>query len=202
MAIIDETFDRLHGMPCWKVEWEPALGLKLSFGAPQLRVREPHASDSSSDLVRRLASYRTVSLRGEWWLWVWVGRWHVELRDAPPVTASSSRRRIGQSLAFLDGQRLVDVAIRSTDGATTLRFDLGGAVRIQGSFSEDGEMWSLYKPGGYVLSVRSNGQFSHGRVTQTQRHWLAIPQRMQHSGSPNKALQTDVTPRLRSRSHR
>jgi hypothetical protein len=192
MGIIERTFLRLRGKPCWKVEWEPSLGLKLSFGAPRMFIREPHDSDSSSGKVRRLMSYRTVIVRGEWWLWVWLGRWQVRLHDAPPVSTSSSRRRICQSLCFLDGQRLVDVAIRSTDGTTTLGFDLGGVVRIRGSFGDEGEMWSLYKPGGYVLSTRSDGQFSHNRGNQVHR-WLPIPPQTLNSASSNNPPHTENT---------
>lgn len=169
VTIVARTFDSLLGEACWGVEWEPHLGLKLSFGTPRLRFIEPRESNARSARVRRLATYRIATVRGRWWLWALCARWRVTLRDAPPVSASSSHRRMRESLHLLDGQRLIEASVEPRNGATSLRFDLGGLLEFRGSFCDDGDMWTLYKPGGYFLSIRSDGRFSHHRRSEADR---------------------------------
>jgi|GEM_PF-489198 len=169
VTIVARTFDALLGEACWGVEWESHLGLKLSFGTPRLSFIEPRDSNARTERVRRLATYRIATVRGRWWLWALCARWRVTLRDAPPVTASSSQRRRRESLQLLDGQRLIEASVEPRNGATALRFDLGGLLEFRGSFCDDGDMWTLYKPGGYFLSVRSDGCFSHHRGSEADR---------------------------------
>jgi hypothetical protein len=169
VTIVARTFDALLGEACWGVEWESHLGLKLSFGTPHLSFIEPRESHARTDRVRRLATYRIATVRGRWWLWALCGRWRFTLRDAPPVTASSSQKHMRESLQLLDGQRLVEASVELRNGATALRFDLGGLLEFRGSFCDTGEMWTLYKPGGYFLSIRSDGCFSHHRGSGADR---------------------------------
>jgi len=169
MTIVARTFDALLGESCWGVEWESHLGLKLSFGTPRLSFIEPRESNVRTERVCRLATYRIVTVRGRWWLWALCARWRVMLRDAPPVTASSSQRRMRESLRLLDGQRLIEASVEPRNGASALRFDLGGLLAFRGSFCDDGDMWTLHKPGGYFLSVRSDGCFNHHRGSEADR---------------------------------
>jgi hypothetical protein len=111
MNIVARTFRSLRGESCWGVEWEPQLGLKLSFGPPRLKFRDPIESKAQSVRVRRIFRYRVATVRGRWWLWALCGRWRVTLDDAPAVSASSSRKRMRESLQFLDGQRLADAFV-------------------------------------------------------------------------------------------
>src|SRR5688572_17465291 len=101
MDIIDRTFEALLGVPCWQVEWEPQLGLKLSFGEPFLSIREPHESGAKFARVRRMFAHRSVTVRGRWWLWALCGRWSLALGDAPlRVTPSTSLRRKREALSL------------------------------------------------------------------------------------------------------
>ena len=169
MTIVARTFDALLGEACWGVEWESHLGLKLSFGTPRLSFIEPRASTVGSERVRRLATYRIATVRGRWWLWALCAKWRVTLRDVPAVTASSSQKRMRESLRLLGGQRFIEASVDPRNGATALRFDLGGLLEFRGSFCDDGDMWTLYKPGGYFLSVRSDGCFAHYRGSMADR---------------------------------
>lgn len=169
MNATDRAWTDLVGRCCWGVSWERQLGLSMSFGEPALAVREPYESGSSSARLRRLASYRDVAVRGAWWFWALCGRWRLSLRDEGPVTPAASGRRIAEALALLTGQRLARAAVEPGTGATRLEFDLGGVLEVRGSVCDDGALWSLYRPSGYVLSVRTDGQYSHERGTHDSR---------------------------------
>jgi hypothetical protein len=172
MSIVEATLEHLQRRAVLGAEWEPALGLKLHFGNASARLDV--AVDAEIDAAPATPALgRAPSERSGWWLWVWLGRWQLEHRDAAPVTASSNRRKIDQALALLDGQHLVEASIQGRDGSTRMEFDQGGVVSIRGSLGEDGEMWSLYDPGGYVLTVRTDGQYSHSLGTASER-WRAI----------------------------
>lgn len=167
MDPVEQTFAALRGRPAWQVEWEPALGLKLSFGPPRMTVREPcpTAPTTAAPLSQRVAARRIITVKGTWWLWVWCGRWSLETDAAASrVSASSSAARRRTALRYLDGQRLLQAAIDAHTGRTTLTFDLGATLRLWGSVADDGVIYSLYKPGGYVLHVRTDGAFSHERA--------------------------------------
>ena len=58
------------------------------------------------------------------------------------------------------------VSVDPTSGRTTLVFDLGARLDIRRfSATDDGDMWTLYKPKGRGLVVRGNGRFSYQRTT-------------------------------------
>jgi hypothetical protein len=170
MDIIERSFGHLIGKPCWQVRWKRYLGVDLSFGTPLLRVREPEATTAKSPVVQRLFAHRRMSVKGEWWLWVQCGRWSLTLADDPRrITMANSVKAKEEALGWLEGQRLTGVAIDPVTAATTLIFDLGAEFRVRGSYCDDGEMYSLYKPNRHVLVVRSNGTYSHERSTSPER---------------------------------
>ncbi len=70
-------------------------------------------------------------------------------------------------MARLDGQKLTSVEILPLTGATKFVFDLGCTLECR-RFSKDSnkELWTLYKPSGYVLSVFGDGTFCHQRATE------------------------------------
>jgi hypothetical protein len=134
----------------------------MNFGEPHLDIREPIKVRSSSAVVRRAFSYRNVTVSGKWWLWVFCAFWKLSLRDLGPVTGASSFRSIQYALLRLNGQRLSCATVDPTTAATRFEFDLGGVLdvrRFERGSKE--EMWTLYKPNGYCLSVRGDGQYCH-----------------------------------------
>jgi hypothetical protein len=78
------------------------------------------------------------------------------------ATGASSFRKIQVAMARLEGQKLINVNVDPRTGATRFEFDVGGALEVRRfePNSED-ELWLLYKPNGYVLSVSGNGRYSH-----------------------------------------
>jgi hypothetical protein len=147
----------------------------MNFGTPSLQVREPFSTDSKSDAVQRMASRRRVTIRGEWWLWIYCCHWRLTSGDLQLATASSSFGRIERAAAELEGQQLVSVAVEPETGATRFAFDLGCVLHCRRFERDtDAELWMLYKPSGYVLSVHGNGTFSHQRASGVEKRFHPI----------------------------
>src|SRR5262245_4374853 len=172
---IDMWFQPLFGKPCWGLRYDGNLNLSMNFGKPSLHVREPFNTGSTSEAVRRMASRRQVTVRGEWWLWMYCCYWRLTSGDLELATGSSSFRRIVRATEQLSGQELVSLAIDPQTGATRFVFDLGCALHCR-RFRRDSDdgLWKLYKPSGYVLSVHGNGTFSHQRGTEVEKRLQPI----------------------------
>lgn len=167
---IDRSFQPLYGHPCWGLRYDRNLNLSMNFGKPSLHIREPFSTDSTSEAVRRMASRRRVTIAGKWWLWIYCCYWRLTSGDLELATGSSSLRRIERATAQLEGQELVSLAVEPETGATHFAFDLGCVLRCRRfERGNDAELWMLYKPSGYVLSVHGNGTFSHQRATEVEK---------------------------------
>jgi hypothetical protein len=176
---VDRSFQPLYGQLCWGLRYDRNLNLSMNFGKPSLHVREPFSTDSTSEAVRRMASRRRVTVRGEWWLWLYCCYWRLTSGDLELATGSSSFRRIERATAQLDGQELVSVAVEPETGATRFAFDLGCVLHCRRFERDtDAELWMLYKPSGYVLSVHGNGTFSHQRATEVEKRLQPIRDRV------------------------
>jgi hypothetical protein len=162
-------FRPLLRKPCWNVTWDRHTGLWLDFGRSRLIIREPMKSKAKSPRVRQLSSHRHVSVRGDYTLAIWCGRWSLALRNESTVTFHASAKRINWAVALLDGQKLTRATVSPRDGATKLHFDLGGILAIQGSVCDDAELWTLYKPRHLALTVRADGLFSDGSTSKRDR---------------------------------
>jgi hypothetical protein len=176
---IDRSFQPLYGRPCWGLRYDRNVNLSINFGKPSLRVREPFRTDSTCEAVRRLASRRLVTVRGEWWLWIYCCYWRLTSGDLELATGSSSIRRIERATAQLEGQELLSVAVEPETGATRFAFDLGCVLYCRRFERDtDTELWILYKPSGYVLSVQGNGTFSHQRDTEVEKRLRPVEDRV------------------------
>jgi len=163
-GLLDKSFRVLLGKPCWGVQYDRQLNLSMHFGKPSLKIREPFETDSKSDLVRRMASRRRVTVRGQWWLWIHCCHWRLTSGDVVLATGASSFRRIERVIKQLDGQKLASVAVEPETGATRFEFDLGCVLHCRRlARNSDAELWMLYKPNGYVLSIGGDGTISHER---------------------------------------
>lgn len=86
---------------------------------------------------------------------------------------------MNMGIKFLDGQKLTHVDLDPRTGKTRFEFDLGGVLearRFDRAF--DIELWLLYKPNGYVLSVRGDGQYNHEPGTSHNENWKPIKKEM------------------------
>jgi hypothetical protein len=161
---IVREFQPLASHPCWGLHYERYLNLSMNFGTPSLTIREPYQSGSKSENVRRMAACRGVTVRGKWWLWIYCSYWRLSSRGVQLATGSSSSRRIQRALGQLEGQKLVSAEVKALTGATRFTFDLGCTLECRRfERDQDAELWMLYKPNGYVLSMHGNGTCSHQR---------------------------------------
>lgn len=136
----------------------------MMFGTPSLEIREPYVTKFASEAAKRMASRRNVTIRGEWWLWIYCSYWSLTSDDRRLATGSSSARQIEWAIQQLDGQKLVSAVVKPETGATKFAFDLGCVLdcrRFERNSNQ--ELWMLYKPSGYVLSAHGDGAISHFR---------------------------------------
>lgn len=161
---VEKWFRRLYGHPCWGLEWSRQMNFSINFGKPSLKVREPYVTRSQFQVVQDLSSRRLVTVRGEWWLWLWCCHWQLSMNTDILATGSSSIRRIEKGMSQLSGQKLVSLSVNERTGFTRFDFDLGCHLHCR-RFERDSkdELWTLYRPSGYVLSVHGNGTFCHQR---------------------------------------
>ena len=166
-----EYFNPLLGEVCWGIDWDPQLNLSMNFGRPHLRVREPRETESKFKRIRDLYARRVVTLRGDWWLWIFCAYWKLSIRGKVAARGSSTPAAIKRALHLLKGQRLASVTIDPRNGRTSLEFDLGASLEVRRfDNSGDSDMWLLYKPRNRVLSVRGNGTYSHLWGNQPAKH--------------------------------
>jgi hypothetical protein len=162
MNQIERSFKAVLGRPCWGVRGGVGSFLVLEFGQPRLEVRDPIvvADTYSTPRVRRLLRSRTVTVVGRWHLWIDCCAWEVRSSQRLVGTSLSSSRGIDRAAAFLDGQKLIGVALDPRRAATTFEFDLGGRLRTK-PYARSSEQWMLYEPNGKVLILRSDRRFKY-----------------------------------------
>jgi hypothetical protein len=162
--ILETSLRSLYGKPCWGVRHDRQLNLSMNFGTPLLDIREPYVTNFASETAKGVASRRNVTIRGEWWLWIYCSYWRLTSDERRLATGSSSARQIERAIKELDGQKLVSAVVNPETGATRFVFDLGCVLDCRRfERNSDKELWMLYKPSGYVLSVHGNGAVSHER---------------------------------------
>jgi len=66
-------------------------------------------------------------------------------------------------MACLDGQKLKHIHINARDSATEFGFDLGAILQVRRFRGDDSDVWTLYKPNGYVVGVRGDGTYTYAR---------------------------------------
>ena len=69
-------------------------------------------------------------------------------------------------MARLNGQKLVNIRVNHNDGSTEFAFDLGAVLHVRPfQKGDDADVWTLYKPNGYVVGVSGDGKFTHAKGT-------------------------------------
>jgi hypothetical protein len=183
MTSICEITIGLIGQICWGVEYEKQLNLKMSFGKPRLRVREPYVSKSKSRRVREIVACRNATAKGEWWLWIFCAYWRIVVPNSVTATSSSPLRVKRAAMGRLSGQRLKGIRVNTNHVATHFAFDLGATLEVRRmEKASDADVWTLYKPNGYVLGVRGDGTFTYNRGTTPGSQLVPIPLKAPESG--------------------
>jgi len=175
MGKLEQLVQPLLGQICWQARWDHQLGLDLNFGQPRLLIRQPYPTKSAARSVQAAAARRLATVRGTFWLWALVGRWRITLPDNRQATASSSVWTKDVICKHFEGERVKSVQVDARSGRTRISFDLGSTLdlwRIPSAHRE--EIWSLYAPRGWVLTVRGDGTYSYGRGSAKDK-WKPIP---------------------------
>jgi hypothetical protein len=160
MNYVELNLQDLCGIICWNARWDDDLNLRIDFGQPSLSIREPKEIITEHEKISQSSKYRHVTLRGEWFFWVLSGYWKLSLKDSNEVTNASSYQNKKMALIHLSGQKLFHSTVNPYTSATQLDFDLGARLTIRRmSKNSDKDIWYLYKPNGYVLSVRADGKY-------------------------------------------
>lgn len=175
MKMIEKLIRPLYGYPCWGLSYSRQTNLSMNFGDPSLRIREPLLTDSQSPIAQKLASRRLVTVRGEWKLWIYCCYWKLTSTSGTRTTGASSIRKIEQATSELSGQKLASISIDDGTGFTRFEFDLGCELECRRFDREnEDELWSLYRPNGYVLSVHGNGTYRHQRGTDSEQNPMPL----------------------------
>src|SRR5204863_2501199 len=103
-----------------------------------------------------------------WWLWVFCSYWRLNSAGMDSVTGSCSIKKIQKVIAQLSGQKVIAVTINPETGATRFAFDLGCLLDCRRFEPDDADLWTLYKPSGYTLSVHGDGTVSHQPGSQSR----------------------------------
>jgi len=151
---------KLHGAICWGVQYDGTAGLSMSFGLPKFRVlaRAPIGLSAAADN----AVPHIVDVKGEWWLWLQHAYWQLTHNGSRMVSTSSAVHRIRRYTRLLEGRPLRHVEICAQDGTTRLMLGAGTVLDIRRKRVAAGEqLWLLFEPGGYCLSVRGDGTYDH-----------------------------------------
>jgi hypothetical protein len=171
MSIIENVFQPIVGKPAWNVDKGVGTCLTFEFGDPHLVIREPKSiRPGASKQVQRHFAHRSVQVRGAWHLWIEWCEWKAFNSGVLIGDYSSSTNIIKKVASEFDGQALVSVLVQKPS-ITTFEFDLGGKLETKPGPFDDmrGEMndqWSLFEPGGKVLTLRFDGYYSYKLGTE------------------------------------
>ncbi len=172
---IQEAFAPLIGLPAWLVRKGHASCLTLEFGQPHLQVREPVASSSDDEQVRRLFSRRRISPRGEWHLWIYCCHWRVICAGNEIAWSESPDEAIRKAANEVDGQLLTSVSVHCVNRTSEFSFELGTTIQMWPYDDDDSPQWMLFMPSADVLTYRADGLYSLGPSNQPpdEKKWGA-----------------------------
>jgi hypothetical protein len=115
-----------------------------------------------------------VIIRGDWHLWIYCCGWRITQDGRVLATFESEKESIAAACGALDGQAVCEFTFQPDRGESVFKFDLGGALITAPYDKNPLEQWMLFCPGGYVLSYRSDGTFSHRREDTTNEEFSKV----------------------------
>ena len=121
----------VKGELVWFVRLSADNVLRMDFGSPHLKIREPnpHASGNSQAVIDALGR-RMVTPTGKWHLFISEGEWSVTTKFYACSRSDTNAEHINATLRQLDGQRLVNVNRKNERHGWSLEFDLGAILHI------------------------------------------------------------------------
>ena len=164
--VFDRAFRTFYGRPCWGVKNGVGSAITFEFGEPHLEIREPtQAPRRSSRRVRELLASRSVHVRGQWHLWIWMCSWEILQKGKRFGSSRSRKANMDRVVYSLNGQKLTRFSMERHGDECRFEFDLGG-VLVTHAYSKsrqdrDSDHWTLFLPSGRVLILRNDGMFSY-----------------------------------------
>ena len=154
---------QMKGEFVWFVRISADNVLRLDFGSPHLKIREPYSPKAGdSQAVIDALGGRMVLPRGKWHLFV-KGEWSVTTKFYTCNVSDTDIEKINKTLRQLDGQKLTDVKQSNGLNDWILEFDLGGSLHLSPSEcpeeaqeNEDGQ-WTLFLEDGDYLWFTNDG---------------------------------------------
>lgn len=176
VMIIDNVLAQIYGQPCWGVQHQQKY-LTLEFGQPYLKVRKcedfqdviQEATHLSKQELKRFSQElhrRKVFVFGEWHLWILSCDWAIENSHKEMANSNSQRRSIAKAAREIDSQILIKASVNPKNGNSIFEFDYGGKIKIENKKDEIVQnLWVLYEPSKYALTVRSDGKYAYHHET-------------------------------------
>jgi hypothetical protein len=140
--------------------------MTFEFGEPHFVLnREPFISNSKIPRVIRHAARRSVSIHGDWHLWIYSCDWRFFRSNILVGDSESNKKELKQIALDLEGQAPLSVKVNGA-GMTVFEFDLGGRLETFPysditEETEPKEQWMLFQPSGMEFTFRSDGKYSH-----------------------------------------
>jgi hypothetical protein len=132
--IIARAFAPIAGLPCWQALGEFGTYLTFHFGTPKVDVTEP---------TKAIRHRRLAGVDGQHVLRLEAYQW-VAFQDGGKVAHSESPREvIRETAAWLQGQKLIALTVRTEPAGGEFLFDLGGRVAYQVRDAEEDTLWTM-----------------------------------------------------------
>jgi hypothetical protein len=143
LDLIKQSFGPLADLPSWNARRIHGSIFHMEFGDPHLKVREPTA--------RR--KHRSVFVCGQWTLCIYLCDWIIRDDQKLLAHSESDNIEIEKAIAFLEGQKIIDVAKHIQKSKWRFTFDLGGRLTTSPNeeYDETDDQWTLHEPDGWFL---------------------------------------------------
>jgi len=149
------------------------------FGTPEVRLGGTRSLANDTVGGQIAVPLRTVTLGGEWHLWVYCCAWSVAFEGSELALSESDPGTVEFAAKVLTGRSLSSVKVCPLDASTVFSFDRDCTLSIRPSADDVSrdpvEQWKLYQPSGEVLIVRSDGRYAnHPGDSNLAASWLPI----------------------------
>ena len=157
----------LKGLYAWQVRYENGA-LRIDFGEPHLRVREPKEHLENLDLaVQKLGRRRIVTPTGVFHLFVDNCDWEATAFGYMCKNSDSDREQIVKCLSQVSGQKFAGASFILEESLCIFNFDLGGKLIMKPNCSVariDTQLWTVFlRDSSYISYGYSNRfEFSAG----------------------------------------
>lgn len=170
---LSNFFDKLIGVPCWHVKQGYGSFLTFEFGSPHQEISRVRETKSS---VIPTSRHRTVSIHGDWHLWIYCCGWRITQEKKLLAQNESEKGKIAIACQTLDGQAIEGIDLDLNTMHTKFYFDLGGYLETGPYDEELNTQWYLYCPNGNVFTLRSDGHYSYqsGDTPENKEKWIKL----------------------------